>query len=863
MKIISIHLKNLQIPQQRSQQGFRSKSNRPTSANPNAERESLAGTLFPKKEVVIPSRPSTAGATRPLYGQMSLNSLGNMDPLNRPGTAGISRPGTAGLGMMRPSTAGSMASTVGVQAPIPTVPKYISNEKQVLRFYGHFAVNRLWEANHPLGSPQIDTEIVRHLTILFFLDDGTVQMSEAKTANQGLTGGNFFARGPLKKVDGNQAQPVDFAVGNSIDVLGQKILITDADAFSRDYFRKQLNIVLSPAMTPPDPPRSDHGAALATGFCSNPGPRVNSSTTGAYGTRSSDYNDKRAQFDKTMRFLNFDGRVLRFTGIEVSNDSNSTMAEQMLGATKLLSIAYYLSDNSMDVRVVKDKRAGLDESSTLLKKSKLPKNWRDVQRGKAPIYVEPADLICGRNLEFYGRTLLLIDCDAFTRSMYEEMGIIQQKIPLVKTKEKKIVHPIPQLGDGFLAIGGEQDTLGTIYGMPKPGKDLGKLQRNQNRLLRCRLVFITDDTIMATRRFALTFYLEDDTIQIYEEIVRNSGIGGGNFLNRGKYINGLPPESDEPRAFIPTDIYLGNVISINGNEMRIIEMDNLSIRFCETYPDEFPMFDTYQIVQGLIEKIGEVLKVDVRGSMKRYDRMNAGWLNKDLFVHALDDDGITAELNDQELMTLIRRFKDGDQYRYDEMCDLFSHVHYMQQMNSNSGRNYRKQSEGEDFEKSAILNSLRLNKHQLRRTLRKDVHSVDGCTTLSALGKLINKSGLRLTDSNKAMLIRYYALPKREADRLLPEMRKSHAYDSLESSAKISLTQLASNSSSRVDVRAVNKAGTSQDIAKRRLDMHKSVLRKAPAPVVPQVNDGYVDESAIVINYCRLCDDIYTSGWLH
>jgi len=84
-----------------------------------------------------------------------------------------------------------------------------------------------------------------------------------------------------------------------------------------------------------------------------------------------------------------------------------------------------------------------------------------------------------------------------------------------------------------LAIGGEEDTLGTIYGMPKPQRDLVKLQRNQGRLLRCRLVFITENRIDATRCFALTYYLEDDTIQIYEEIVRNSGVGGGNFLKRG------------------------------------------------------------------------------------------------------------------------------------------------------------------------------------------------------------------------------------------------------------------------------------------------------------------------------------------
>jgi hypothetical protein len=101
----------------------------------------------------------------------------------------------------------------------------------------------------------------------------------------------------------------------------------------------------------------------------------------------------------------------------------------------------------------------------------------------------------------------------------------------------------------------------------------------------------------------ITFRLEDDSIQIYEDIVRNSGLAGGNFLKRGRYLNSLPEDSDVPRYFKQSDFYLGNVFCINGNEMQITEMDNMSLRFCESYPDEFPMFDSYQIVDHVIDKV--------------------------------------------------------------------------------------------------------------------------------------------------------------------------------------------------------------------------------------------------------------------
>ena len=39
------------------------------------------------------------------------------------------------------------------------------------------------------------------------------------------------------------------------------------------------------------------------------------------------------------------------------------------------------------------------------------------------------------------------------------------------------------------------------------------------------------------RKFVITFYLNDDTLMIYEPQQRNSGIVSGKFLEKGKYKN--------------------------------------------------------------------------------------------------------------------------------------------------------------------------------------------------------------------------------------------------------------------------------------------------------------------------------------
>ena len=43
----------------------------------------------------------------------------------------------------------------------------------------------------------------------------------------------------------------------------------------------------------------------------------------------------------------------------------------------------------------------------------------------------------------------------------------------------------------------------------------------------------------------------------------------------------------------------------------------------------------------------------------------------------LDRLQLSSNLNDQELLTLVRRFKDADKYYYSEMADLFAHVTHL------------------------------------------------------------------------------------------------------------------------------------------------------------------------------------------
>lgn len=394
-----------------------------------------------------------------------------------------------------------------------------------------------------------------------------------------MPSGTFYRRGKIETTSsGDELRVTDLAPGNSLHILGHEFFITDADAFTRDYFKREYNMILAPALNRPPEIRKDMGAQYATGLGA-----VLPTLKSNFGTRSTDYLTTKETLDKTHRFLENAGKVLRFLCVEVkttrppffpdlvleSSNNGATFFEADLknslaapANVKRFALCYYLTSNSIELVVQKklgEKKGNQGEQSLLLKKSKLPKNWRDVQKGKPAEFYEMSDFVLGSVVDVFGRYFLLVTCDKQTRKMYSDMGIEQEDVPLIDVPEERIVQPIPQLGDGFLPIGSAEDTLATVYGMPKAGKDIAKMQRNQGKLIRCKAVLLTNNPVDNSREFLISFFLEDDTIQVYEDVKRNSGIWGGNFLKRGKYVNDLPPEGGEPRHFIPTDIFLGKL----------------------------------------------------------------------------------------------------------------------------------------------------------------------------------------------------------------------------------------------------------------------------------------------------------------
>ena len=144
-------------------------------------------------------------------------------------------------------------------------------------------------------------------------------------------------------------------------------------------------------------------------------------------------------------------------------------------------------------------------------------------------------------------------------------------------------EPISRQVPPYNGFGNEVDTLGYIYDLipKKPKGDFFKSVDNDKKILRYTARFNTRVPEDIDRRFIISFYLQDDSISVYEPAMKNSGIIEGPFLRRNKYKN-----VDKNNEFItPSDLGMGADVKINGYSYHILSCDDYTTKYLQTHLD--------------------------------------------------------------------------------------------------------------------------------------------------------------------------------------------------------------------------------------------------------------------------------------
>ncbi|KAF0292157.1 EF-hand domain-containing protein 1 [Amphibalanus amphitrite] len=427
------------------------------------------------------------------------------------------------------------------------VPSYVAYDKKVLKFLAYFKQNT--------PNSQEEKYRVRFVHILYFLEDDTICIMEPAVDNAGIPQGKLLRRHRVPKNDaGEYYHWKDFDVQDDVCFYGIYYHIYDCDPFTRQLYESEgIDLREGEPSTPDDPYIHDRKMRL----------RPHSYVTPS-------------QWDKLRQFLHMDRQVLRFFVVRDDRD-------ELYGELRKYVLLYYLADDTIEILEVHTKNDGRDPFPCFLRRQRVPKKLEhsltfpsislEVSPKEVKVWFLDTDLKIGETVCIYNSRFLIYDCDEFTRNYYREQYQMTDFTPIDVTRraqglEKRVAKP-PPITEPLV--------------LKTPAKDYMKYLENDGIILRFEAVLESQKPYHRERRFIISYYPSDDTISIYERVLRNSGVIGGKFLHRRRVDK---PEStkEHPVYFTLRDFCIGATLQIYNHRFQIVNADQFVLKFLEANP---------------------------------------------------------------------------------------------------------------------------------------------------------------------------------------------------------------------------------------------------------------------------------------
>lgn len=540
------------------------------------------------------------------------------------------------------------------------LPEWLAHDREVLRFEAFF--------KEPVHESPDESFRVRYCTIFLYLEDNTIQISEHREENSGIPQGAFVKRHKVPKDADSYYSVPDFNVGAAVTVYGRTFRIYACDEFTRQYLAS-ADIDVPPNEEPPqdaytakrrETMRRETGAdeSVYRGIRPNPMKTFAEAQLGKFVREG----------DNLRKFLEGDGKVLELT---CAWDDRTSM----YGLVHKYKMHYYLADDTMDVINVHTPNSGQDPFDQMLGRCKLPKDHDRALvegglNGTENIRTEHyhwRDLRIGSYVNVFGRAVRILDCNPFTRRFYEAQGMPQPE-PLQLEEEKR---PLPRNKPPpytAFTIGSEEDSLGSCRSLqPKPPKkDFFKILANDGKQLRFRASLVSSAPEDAVREFIVIYYLSDDTVSVYEPPIRNSGVLGGRFQQRKRVKT-----TDNSRYLDQHDFFIGSRLFLAGHRFVLSDCDEYTQKYMASHADLFPMADVRRVLRKVVRKL-HARSDEVSRAFSDYDTDGSRFISHDAMTRAIRAYFSESELNQHEIVTIIRYFdKDSDgRVDYPEFCTI-------------------------------------------------------------------------------------------------------------------------------------------------------------------------------------------------
>jgi hypothetical protein len=309
-------------------------------------------------------------------------------------------------------------------------------------------------------------------------------------------------------------------------------------------------------------------------------------------------------------------------------------------------IHYYLADNTVEINEAHSRNSGRDGFPVFMRRMTLHKTHitSGVPGMLTPDGTEytPEDFRVGDSIDVLRRTVVLYDCDDFTRKFYKEfLGIDQHecKLDVAEPPIKHVkIHPPPHNG-----LGSDEDSLQSCYLIqPKPFKqDLVRLMTLTGEVLRFEARMVNGEPEDESRSFVIATYPADDHVAVFEVQKRNSGHMAGKFAEKKRMKNPERLHLPLPQQyFVPQDFFVGQTVQIAAQPFQIVRADEHCLQYMEARPEQFPYSDPVAVAKKLLPLADEPAL--------------QGAVDPDTFKEIAANAGIF--LIDHEIITLLRRF---------------------------------------------------------------------------------------------------------------------------------------------------------------------------------------------------------------
>lgn len=466
------------------------------------------------------------------------------------------------------------------QVEVNDPPAWLKHDRQVLRFFAYF--------QEPVHENPNENYRIRHCIIYFYLEDGTMQITEPKVENSGVAQGAFVKRHRIpkpKEAGGGFYVPADLKCGVNLTMYARTFRIISCDSFTKWFYD---NALLDIGTLEEPPVDSFQELELRKKMdVSQMGGATKDVIEGKEYTELALGGARKNV--KIQQFLANDRKVLRFN---VFWDDPTRY-----GSRQYFTLHYFLSDDTVEILGEYARNCGRDPYPAFYKRSPLKKNpiisATPGMLEPEPVLYKPEDFVVGQTIDVLGRSIMLYDCDDFTRDFYmgycgfEQASIpIQEQLPM----HSALHHP-PHTG-----FGSEEDSLASCLALrPKPPpKDIKKLMANSGIALRFEAFMDNHKPEDCTRKFVLAIYLSDDSVGVWEMKKRNSGHDEGKFSERSRKRN-----ETTGQWYKPQDFSIGATVILSSVPFKILRADEYTLKFMEEFKMAFPVADVEAIAKKM------------------------------------------------------------------------------------------------------------------------------------------------------------------------------------------------------------------------------------------------------------------------